>query len=291
MFIILPYCNIQSMLFLLQYLIYGGVNMQNMSLGGSKDYTYLNFSTDSSISSTKGCLLKTFYNALYYKLSNYDFYLKTFGNESIYEVIAYRVGKLLGFNTLEYSICVGKIKIDDTILDSVFCCSKDFNPQKYRKVKLEDLYALEHNEGENLLEYLERINLIEYIYKIMIFDYIICNRDRHGANIEFLIENDKIIPTPIFDNGVSFMFSCKDDNALLKYDITSNPRANNYVGSQDLEYNLSLIKKPIKFTSINYGDAEFIFQDLSDCITTIHKNKIMDMLVWRCQHAKEILDF
>ncbi len=81
------------------------------------------------------------------------------------------------------------------------------------------------------------------------------------------------------DNGVSLLFSCIDDIAIEKFDIKSNPRANNFIGSQDLEFNLSLISKHIDFNMITDKDYNFIFNGIEDLLSEIHKIKILDMLV------------
>lgn len=46
---------------------------------------------------------------------------------------------------------------------------------------------------------------------MFLFDYLICNRDRHGANIEVLQKGENYRLAPIFDNGLSFLFSCYND--------------------------------------------------------------------------------
>lgn len=54
---------------------------------------------------------------------------------------------------------------------------------------------------------------------MFLLDYIICNRDRHGANIEVLQKGDTYRLAPLFDNGLSFMFSCyQDGNQMLEFD-------------------------------------------------------------------------
>lgn len=248
------------------------------------------FTSLQSMPSTRGCFLKAYSNNTYYKLSNFDSYFKTFGNESLYEVIASRAGTLMGFPVLHYYLCRGQVSIDNELLTTAFCASPDFNTEKKKRISIETLYKLKRFEGEDILSFCKRMNLSNYIYSIMIFDYIICNQDRHGANIEFLMDSNIIIPTPIFDNGVCLMFSCRTEKEIEKFDVTSNPRANNYIGSQDLEFNLTLIDEEIDFNLISYSDRDFIFTDMEDLLSNKHKSKIMDMLVWRCEYAKEILD-
>lgn len=250
----------------------------------------LNVTSLQATPSIKGCFLKAYDNNVYYKLSNFDSYFKTFGNESLYEVIASRAGNLMGFPVLDYWLCKGKVSIDNEFISTAFCASLDFNTEKKKKISIETLYKLKKYDKEDILSFCKRMNISKYIYSIMIFDYVICNRDRHGANIEFLIDSKEIIPTPIFDNGVCLMFSCLNEEAIERFDVTSNPRVNNYIGSQDLEFNLSLIDEKIDFNLFSYSDRDFIFKNMEDLLSNKHKSKIMDMLVWRCEYAKEILD-
>lgn len=264
------------------------LNLNSPSFTSS--YTNLKFTLLGTTSSSKGCLLKTYSNATYYKLSNFDSYFKTFGNESLYEVIASRAGNLMGFPVLDYQLCIGQVSIDNELLSTAFCASADFNIEKKKKISIETLYKLKKYDKEDIFSFCKRIGISKYIYFIMIFDYVICNRDRHGANIEFLMDSNGLTPTPIFDNGVCLMFSCLNDDAIERFDITSNSRANNYIGSQDLEFNLSLIDEKSDFNLISYSDRDFIFKDMEDLLSERHKSKIMDMLVWRCEYVKEILD-
>ena len=45
-------------------------------------------------------------------------------------------------------------------------------------------YDLHRREKESPLEFFVRIGWQKYVYQMLLVDYLICNRDRHGANIE-----------------------------------------------------------------------------------------------------------
>lgn len=49
-------------------------------------------------------------------------------------------------------------------------------------------------------------------------DYLILNRDRHGANIEILRNaRARILRiAPLFDHGLSLLYSCISDEAAMK---------------------------------------------------------------------------
>lgn len=56
---------------------------------------------------------------------------------------------------------------------------------------------------------------------MFIVDYLICNRDRHGANIEVLLdEKEEPRIEPLFDQGLLLLFSCYNDlESVRKFDI------------------------------------------------------------------------
>ena len=56
---------------------------------------------------------------------------------------------------------------------------------------------------------------------MLTIDYLILNRDRHGANIEILQNPKKhtIRPAPLFDHGLSLVFSCRTESELKKFDV------------------------------------------------------------------------
>ena len=91
------------------------------------------------------------------------------------------------------------------------------------------------------------------MYQMFCIDYLIANRDRHGSNLEVLRndEEDSVRMAPLFDQGVSLLFSTYGDEKLLKeIDVMRDFPVNNYIGSKSLEYNLLLIPKRIRFTDL-----------------------------------------
>ena len=70
---------------------------------------------------------------------------------------------------------------------------------------------------------------------------------RHGANIEVLQKEDSYRLATLFDNGLSFLFSCYNDGSkMLGFDKLKDGPVNNYVGSMNLSGNLKLVPKEIR---------------------------------------------
>lgn len=116
-------------------------------------------------------------------------------------------------------------------------------------------------------------------------DYLIANRDRHGSNLEVLRndEEDSVRMTPLFEQGVSLLFSTYGDEKLLKEaDVMKDFPVNNYIGAKSLEYNLSLIPKgyELQIQELKIEDREYIFRDIDNILSEVHMNKIWEM-IWK----------
>lgn len=186
---------------------------------------------------TPGCFLKAYEEKdgqrFYYKLSNFDSYRGVFGHECVNELIVARLLSILKIEHLEYQLIHARILIDKMELESYICKSRNFRKDRERKIAFDIYYEL-HKEGkESPLEFAKRNGWEEYIYQMLAVDYLICNRDRHGANIELLIDEDeKVRIAPLFDNGVSLLFSCYDSQESIKqFDVLKDRIVNNFIGA------------------------------------------------------------
>ena len=66
--------------------------------------------------------------------------------------------------------------------------SANFRKQGERKIAFDVFYDLNKEKDESPMEFACRYGWGVYIYQMMAVDYLICNRDRHGANIEILVD-------------------------------------------------------------------------------------------------------
>ena len=63
-------------------------------------------------------------------------------------------------------------------------------------------------------------------------DYIILNRDRNGADIEVLrnARTHTLRIAPLFDHGLSLLYSCMSDEEAAKFNIHEDKRCPNFIG-------------------------------------------------------------
>ena len=113
-------------------------------------------------------------------------------------------------------------------------------------------------------------------------EYLICNRDRHGTIIEILMdEQGNARPSPLFDNGLSLLFSCYDDRKSIEnFDVLKDRPVNNFIGSKSLEYNLHFIpKQPIFEGRLKENDRKKILTDFEEILPPWHTEKIW-IMIW-----------
>lgn len=186
---------------------------------------------------TGGNLIKVaITNRYFLKLSSYSDFEGIIGHECVNEIIVDRLLNVLGVEHLSYSLIHADIKIDGNIYETYISASEDFKKENETKIALDKFYRLEKNEKENPLEFCIRMGFGPYIYEMMAVDFIICNRDRRGANIEVLRNSkDKTIRlAPLFDHGMSLLFSCGDDESINNFDIMADNPVQCFTGTRSL---------------------------------------------------------
>lgn len=253
-----------------------------------QDMTYLSWSKIRNSSGTAGSFLKA-YSMLggrktYYKLSNYDKANGVIGHECVNEIIVDRLLDIMGIPHLHYQLIHADVVIDGKVHEVYLCASEDFKQRGESKLALDTYWEVEHPENESALEFCIRNGWEEYIYQMLVVDFLILNRDRHGANIEVLRNSRKktIHLAPLFDHGLSLLFSCRDDNAAEKYDVMADKRVNNYIGSGSTWENLKLIPKD-KFPQLNAlkeSDRAVLMNGLNGIISQTLQDKIWEM-IWK----------
>ena len=119
---------------------------------------------------------------------------------------------------------------------------------------------------------------------MLVVDFLILNRDRHGANIEVLRNSRKktIHLAPLFDHGLSLLFSCADDAAAEAYDVMADKRVNNYIGSGSTWENLKLIPKDKlpKLTSLTEHNRVVLMNGLEGILSQTLQDRIWEM-IWK----------
>lgn len=137
---------------------------------------------------------------------------------------------------------------------------------------------------ESPLDFFIRMGWETYVYQMLTVDYLICNRDRHGANIEILIDEKGLArPAPLFDQGLSLLFSTYGKlESIRKYDIMEDKAVNNFIGSKSSEYNLRFIPKGKRWFKgrLQEDNRNRLLGGLNSVLHPEHSDKIWNM-IWK----------
>lgn len=254
-----------------------------------QDLTYLNWTHIRSSSGTAGSFLKS-QSSLggvkkYYKLSNYNPISGVVGHECINEIIVDRLLTVLGVEHLDYELINADIDIEGNIINTYLCSSVDFKKRGENKLALDEYYVTNAKPGESRYDFCVRCGWKEYIDRMIVIDFLILNRDRHGANIEVLRNSraHTLRIAPLFDQGVSLLYSCNTDEDANKFDILEDKKCNNYIGGFSCLENLKLIDKRVDVfpNKLKWEDKEIIFEGLQGIISDVFIDRIWSMIYER----------
>lgn len=268
----------------------------NRILRDKQDMTHLSWSKIRNSSGTAGSFLKA-YSMLggkktYYKLSNYDKTKGVVGHECVNEIIVDRLLDILGIPHLHYQLIHADVMIDGKPQEVYLCASEDFKQKGESKLALDVYWEIERTENESALDFCIRNGWEEYVYQMMVVDFLILNRDRHGANIEVLRNSRKktIHLAPLFDHGLSLLFSCTDDSIVTEYDVMADKRVNNFIGSGSTWENVNSIPKEKlpKLHALKETDRDVLMNGLDGIISQTLQDKIWEM-IWKRWCAYEDL--
>ena len=260
----------------------------NRVVKDKQDMTHLSWSKIRHSSGTAGSFLKT-YSMLggkktYYKLSNFDQMNGIVGHECVNEIIVDRLLDILGIDHLHYQLIHADVVIGGKQHEVFLCASEDFKQRDESKLALDAYWEIEHLEHESVMDFCIRNGWEEYIYQMLVVDFLILNRDRHGANIEVLRNSRKktIRLAPLFDHGLSLLFSSRNDSDVTKCNVMEDKRVNNYIGSFSTWENLKLIPKDKlpQLSALRESDKEVLMKDLDGVISQTLQDKIWDM-IWK----------
>ncbi len=252
-----------------------------------KDYTYLQWSKVRSSSGTAGSFLKATEikggKKIYYKLSDYDSVLGIIGHECVNEIIVSRLLDVLGVSHLHYHLIYGEIKIDSKKYTTYFCKSESFRKQGERKITFEDYYQIEKKDGETPLDFVKRCGWEKEFTQMLIIDFLILNRDRHGANIEVIMDSRGAVRlAPLFDQGISLLFGCHDEEMIEKFDVLEDRPVQSFIGSNSAKENLKFIKDEYfhSVKKLTEDNKKYILEGLENILSEAHIEKIWEM-IWK----------
>lgn len=262
-----------------------------------QDLRRLEWSERANTSGTAGCFLKsreqTGAGLWYYKLSCYDSYRGIYGHECVNEIVASRLMEILGVRHLEYRLVHALVKIDGVEHETWLNRSRSFRARGQRKMALDTFFDLHKLPGESPLDLCGRFGWLDQVRKTMLVDYLIANRDRHGANMEVLSDPEGNLElAPVFDSGLSFVFSCYGDEARARaFDAMADVNANNYLGTRSLEENLvRFVSGRLEMTPLLPAHEDALFHGLHAALGAAHIEKMWEMLQRRWARYEEIRD-
>ena len=217
------------------------------------------------------------------------------GEKNVIEIVLGKIGIALGVSMAD-TVCVFSDNtyknLTDIISISVVRGTHEYFIN-FREMRDELFYDLQKQSQESPLEFAIRNGWELYMYQMFVIDYIVANRDRHGSNLEVLrnAEDKTIRIAPLFDQGVSLLFSTYGEEELIEQtDVMRNFPVNNYIGAKSLEYNLSLIPQnfDLKIKKLSECDKRYIFKDVEKILSKKHIEKIWEMIWKRWCYFEEI---
>lgn len=238
---------------------------------------------------TAGTFLKAYEKPFYYKLSAGNGAGVVYGHEAVNEVIVARLLEQLGIEHLKYTGCNAIVRVKDAKFVTYVCKSREFKKPTESKIRVEMYYDLYRQSEESAIKFLHRVGFEDYVNTLLLVDFLIINRDRHGANIEFLYDKNSgiIRPAPIFDNGVSFVSPYQNNIDLIQnFDAMRDVQANNFLGTFSLVKNLQYITKSVLVNKLSLQQIDKLFYGLHAVLSKEHIDKIKEIIIKRYNYAK-----
>lgn len=130
----------------------------------------------------------------------------------------------------EYELIHADIEVEGVVYNTYLCASEDFKKRGESKIALDDYYRTNAEKAESHYDFCVRKGWQEYVDQMIAVDYLILNRDRHGANIEILrnARARTLRMAPLFDHGLSLLYSCMSDEAAGKFNLMEDKRCEFY---------------------------------------------------------------
>lgn len=263
-----------------------------------QDLRHLSWTKTRRSSGTAGSFLKSFDivagRRVYYKLSNYDAYCGIIGHECINELIADRLLTILGIEHLHYQLIHARITAGGKEYTTWLCASEDFKKPGESKVALDVFYQLEKIYDEAPMEFCIRQGWADYIYRMLLVDFLILNRDRHGANMEVLKDRKarSIRLAPLFDHGLSLLFSCRDETEMTSFDVMADKPVQCFVGSNSAQTNLHLIPRQydLNIHPLVEADEKLLLAGISAAMPEIFCRTVWNMIWNRWRYYEDLRD-
>ena len=138
--------------------------------------------------------------------------------------------------------------------------------------------------GESPLAFCIRNGWTDYIREMLLTDFLLCNRDRHGANMEVLMKRKEgsVRLAPLFDHGLSLLYSCHTEEEVRQFDIMADRPVQCFVGSRSAFDNLKMtdIQGFPEVRPLEERDRSILLQGLDAACPEYLLNRIWEM-IWK----------
>lgn len=260
--------------------------MESRLIREKQDLRFLKWAHARRSSGTAGTFLKSAsdLNGIrkYYKLSNFDPEKGVVGHECVNELIVDRLLTVLGVEHLHYELINADIEIEGRTYSTYLCASRDFKGPGETKTTLENFYSMNSDKGETHYDFCVRYGWKDYVDTMLAVDHLILNRDRHGANIEVLrnARAKSIRLAPLFDHGLSLMFSCTSEAEVRSFDVMQDRECQNFIGGKSCYENLRYIRNKDKAfkNRLKESDRAIIMDGLDGVLPDVYLEKIWSMI-------------
>lgn len=256
-----------------------------------QDYRGIRWNERVNSSGTAGTYLKARVGsgtrARYLKLSRYNG-VRIDGTECINELVASRLMELLGIDHVPYRLVHARVTVDGAEHETWLNSSRNFRLPGEQKMGLGNYYELYREKDENPLSFCERMGWAAGVAQMMLVDYLIANRDRHGSNIEVLVDRaGRPRFAPIFDNGLSLVAPYGDDEErIAAFDPLTHVMTTNFLGSRSLEENVRSVAPVEVARPLAEQDREVLLAGLESAASPVLLGKIWQ-IIWErwCWYA------
>jgi hypothetical protein len=230
----------------------------------------------------------------YYKLSLFSDYYGFVGHESINEVIAGRLGRVLGLPVLYQEPVRVLVNIKGSEYVTYACRSESYKVDDEIRIPVGDYCNQNRLNRESPVNVLRKSGYIWLTDLVFMWDYLIISRDRHSSNIEFLYNTSdrSIRVAPLFDNGLSLLAPYTSDmpsskGLIQKFKVFEDCPANNFLGSRSLSENLKMVENPVHVKKLVKSDKNVLFADIWNVLPRYHIEKIWEIICLRYSYLRK----
>lgn len=193
------------------------------------------------------------------------------------EVVASRIGRCLGLNTVTYELCL--VDLMNGQPPVVGCVSEYYYDDSETIYTAQSLCESEFGLYHTTASSLRSLGFSNDLDKLIVFDYIIGNKDRHPTNIEFIaIDVNEVFMSPIFDSGTSLLKTYAPYEATWGIDQITN----NFLTRYHSDFTFESILQPVEFTPLaDISWEQDVFYGLDGYITPEEKRMITSFVEFR----------